>query len=155
MCITSTQTWRYEVFPFMHMHVRHTFGLQLGMPHDSDRWRLGHNVTPLIRYQHGADHYATHNTVRTNGSTALCPSTTVLNVLPNVDKFKKFEIRAHYSYSWIGMDWNDQEWSPEQTRRVNLCSFGSRFSTVRLGHYVTITYLKWNDAVRSCSTDFH
>ncbi len=37
-------------------------------------------------------------------------------------------------FKWIGMDWNDQEWPPEQTCMVNSCSFGSRFGTVGLGH---------------------
>ncbi len=33
------------------------------------------------------------------------------------------------------MTTNDQEWSLEPTRIVNLCSFGDRFWTVGLGHY--------------------
>ncbi len=36
---------------------------------------------------------------------------------------------------------NDQEWSPEQTRIVNSCSFGSRFGPVGLGHQLGHSYM--------------
>ncbi len=36
--IISRQTWRYEVFPFMHIHIRHPFGLLLGAIQTDDAY---------------------------------------------------------------------------------------------------------------------